>query len=294
MKIIVIRKKFLTYLFVLFLILTFATYKSLETTEVFSVQKSIDKYDFNNDGQTDKITNTNNDILITVNNTDYSLNNLCNNKLNSTSSWKKKVHILDLSRDLSPEIIIQNGFNGHPLISIFNWQNNNFQSLSIMEANILGIYSYNNTRTPQCFTINSSIGQNSIRSFMLIDDKITDTTDKCNNILDLDSIIQFINLIEEDYESETLPDIFTENIPYDELVQLYHLDKEKNFYSFQDAFFYDSGITDDGAIESVIWQVNFEKYPIGGKDSDKQEVTFFITTKKNNQDYKINSFQFNN
>lgn len=294
MKIIVIRKKFLTYLFILFLILTFAIYKSLKTTEAFLVQKNIDKYDFNNDGQPDKIINTNDDILINIDNTDYSLNNLCNNKLNSTSSWKKKVHIVDLSRDLSPEIIIQNGFNGHPLISIFNWQDNNFQNLSIMEANILGIYSYNNTRTPQCFTINSSIGQNSIRSFMLIDNKITDTTDKCNNIFDLDSIIQFINLIEEDYESETLPDIFTENISYDELVQLYHLDKEKNFYSFQDAFFYDSGITDDGDIESIIWQVNFEKYLIGGKDSDKQEVTFFITTTNNNQDYKINSFQINN
>ena len=293
MKVILIRKKFITYLFILFIVLLFAIYKSLENTAAFSVQSNIDEYDFNNDGQTDKITNSNNDILINVNNKDYSLNNLCNNKLNSNSSWKKKIHIIDLSRDLSPEIIVQNGFNGKGLISIFNWQNNNFQNLSVIEANILGIYSYNNTRTPQCFTINSSIGQNSIKSFMLIDNKITDTTKKCNNILDLDSIISFINLIEQDYESESLPDIFTENIQYDELVQLYHLDKENNYYSFQDAFFYDSGITNEGNIESVIWQINFEKYLIGGNDNDKKEVTFFITTTKSDENYKINSFQIN-
>ena len=293
MKVILIRKKFITYLFILFIVLLFAIYKSLENTAAFSVQSNIDEYDFNNDGQTDKITNSNNDILINVNNKDYSLNNLCNNKLNSNSSWKKKIHIIDLSRDLSPEIIVQNGFNGKGLISIFNWQNNNFQNLSVIEANILGIYSYNNTRTPQCFTINSSIGQNSIKSFMLIDNKITDTTKKCNNILDLDSIISFINLIEQDYEAESLPDIFTENIQYDELVQLYHLDKENNYYSFQDAFFYDSGITNEGNIESVIWQINFEKYLIGGNDNDKKEVTFFITTTKSDENYKINSFQIN-
>lgn len=293
MKVILIRKKFITYLFILFIILLFAIYKSLENTEAFSVQSNIYEYDFNNDGQTDKITNSNNDILINVNNRDYSLNNLCNNKLNSNSSWKKKIHIIDLSRDLSPEIIVQNGFNGKGLISIFNWQNNGFQNLSIIEANILGIYSYNNTRTPQCFTINSSIGQNSIKSFMLIDNKITDTTKKCNNILDLDSIISFINLIEQDYEAESLPDIFTENIQYDELVQLYHLDKEHNYYSFQDAFFHDSGITNEGNIESVIWQINFEKYLIGGNDNDKKEVTFFITTTKSDENYKINSFQIN-
>ena len=82
------------------------------------------------------------------------------------------------------------------------------------------------------------------------------------------NIITFINLVEQDFEIDVAPDIFMENIESSQLGLLWNLSKENYAYSFQDAFFTNDFIDNQGNITSMIWRITFEKY---NKNSDSNK-----------------------
>ena len=63
-----------------------------------------------------------------------------------------------------------------------------------------------------------------------------------------------------------------------------------NQYSFQNAFFYDESIDNEGNITSMKWTLSFEKYIREKDDSSKTETTFYVNTiKSGDNSYKISS-----
>ena len=109
-------------------------------------------------------------------------------------------------------------------------------------------------------------------------------------IPDLGNILSLIDLLQKDYELDEVPDIFTENISESELGLLWNLDKEHNQYSFQNAFFYEESIDNEGNITSMKWTLSFEKYIREKDDSSKTETTFYVNTiKSGDNSYKISS-----
>ena len=125
---------------------------------------------------------------------------------------------------------------------------------------------------------------------MIIDNATMNITKDSIKIPDLGNILSLIDLLQKDYELDEVPDIFAENISEGELGLLWNLDKEHNQYSFQNAFFYDESVDNEGNITSMKWILSFEKYIREKDDSSKTETTFYVTTiKSGDNSYKISS-----
>ncbi|MGG7178662.1 hypothetical protein ACQPU1_13760 [Clostridium paraputrificum] len=307
MKVLFIKKKNIIYFALIILTLLicyplFIHFKTTQTTETFTPidNSKITSIDLTGDGIDDtlKVINKNNniDIQITSNNRNYSLSTLCEDNilLSSTSSWPIKVFIRNLSRNKVPEIIIQGTKNKTPLQYIFRWDNGNFIKGFSSNKNIFGILDFNNNKTPQCYSLNSSSGISSVESFMFIDREYLNITNDSKPIPDIINIIQLIDIIQKDYEVQEVPNIFKEGISEAELGLLWNLDKEFNVYSFQDGFFYDDSIDNEGNITSLKWRLTFEKYIKDKDDSSKSEVVFYITTERtSDMSYKISSLYMN-
>lgn len=285
----------LSLLFLLFIIPTknnntcaINTFKPLDTIKTNSL-------DLNADGYDEKINivtkNDTDDIEIIANNHTYYLSSLCNNNILSTHSsfWPLNIYIQKLSRNLYPDIIVQGNVNNKPINYIFTWKDNNFVKVTDIYKNILGLININTTKTSECCALNSFSGLSSFSSFMVINESPLDITKDSTSKIDIEKIQQFINLVENQYELNELPDIFTEEISKDELSLLWTLDKENNTYSFQNGFFYDESINTEKKITSYKWNLNFEKYST--YDNSKSQITIFLLTELYDDDtYKISSF----
>ena len=251
--------------------------------------------DLNGDSVNDSIEIVSNngfdDIKITIKNKIYNLSKLCDdNKLGKTKShWPTKVFIKKLSRSAVPEIIVQTS-NDTSLSYVFKWIDGDFKKIFTSNKNIFGILDSTGTKTPQYYSLNSSSGISSLDSFMIIDNSTLDITKDSIKIPDIENILLLIDLFQKDYELDEIPDIFHENISEKELGLLWNLDKEHNQYSFQDAFFYDESIDNQGNITSMQWRLSFEKYIREKDDSSKSEITFHISTvRTSDNSFKISS-----
>lgn len=303
MKILIIRKKhiFLFTIIILFIatssIIVFKnTYPKEESAfnPIDNAQTST--LDLTGDGIEDSLKviseDGNIDIQIISKNRIFNLSKSCSNNilLNDSKSWPAKVYFKKLSRKKVPEIIVQGCKDKSPVQYIFTWINGKFENIFESKKNILGILDSNENRTPQIYSLNSSSGNSSLESYMIIKNELLDITNDCKTIPDLSNVIALIDIIQKDYEVEDIPDIFKEGIPENELGLLWNLDKEHNTYSFQDAFFYDENVNKENTITTLKWRITFEKYVKSQSDSSKSELVFYVTTERTyDGSYKISS-----
>lgn len=302
MKVLIIKKKqILIFSFFIILIISTLILLRIPKNETdINVIAPIDygkatSIDLNGDNIEDTIEIISNDgfddIKITIGNKNYFLSKLCeNNQLGKTKPyWPTKVFIKNLSRSSTPEIIVQ-ASQDKSISYVFKWIDGDFKKVFTSNKNIFGILDSNGNKTPQCYSLNSSSGNSSLDSFMIIDNATINITKDSIKIPDLGNILSLIDLLQKYYELDEVPDIFTENISESELGLLWNLDKEHNQYSFQNAFFYDESIDNEGNITSMKWTLSFEKYIREKDDSSKTETTFYVNTiKSGDNSYKISS-----
>lgn len=305
MKIIILNKKFIVnilfsigVLFFLSTVIYFTSAKFKYTQTISPINVSQDtQFDLTGDGNEDtlQLLNSQNkiDFKISSSNDNYYLSSQINDNILFTTNnhWEPKIFLHDISRDSIPEIIIQGPKDDKSISYVFHWNKKNFDLVSSSTNNILGILDCKNSKTPQCYSISSSEGTSSLKSFMLINDAPLDTSKENSNLPSLDSVIQFINLVQIPYVLDDTPDIFTSTIDKKDLSILWSLDKENYSYTFQNAFFYDYKWTESGEPSSIRWRLSFEKSNLKGSKNDKNEFILLIDLEKNESFYKINTIQ---
>ena len=304
MKFIILKKKqlfnisisIILIVLILLLLLPTDTDKSNNVFNPIDISKNF-SLDFTGDGKEDILEviskNDKKDIKITSNNKIFYLGDLISDNIlcDDTSWWPLKVYAKTISRNNTPDIILQGTKNKKPISYLFTWAEGKFVILYEAEKNLFGILDSNGYRTAQYYNINSFSGISSLSAFMILDNKVLDITKDCKPIVDLEIIQTFIDLIQKDYELVELPDIFKESIATNELAALWNLDKEHNSYSFQDGFFYDESIDNDGSITSLKWRLTFEKYIKYKDDSSKTDLVIYVTVERTIENaYKISSF----
>ena len=303
MKVVFIKRKTLLNFSLLLIILVsiicfrIATYKHKHIETFNPIDLNTETIiDLTGDGSKDKLkiisTNSSLDVEITSNNKTYNLSSLCKEHtlLSNCSYWPAKVYIKNLSKNKIPQIIVQGVKNSSPIQYVFSWDNDKFSLLFSSDKNILGVLDSTSNSTPQCYSINSSTGTQSLSSFMIISKEVIDITKDCKTVPNISALLTLTDIIQKNYEIDEVPDIFKENIPSEELAILWNLDKEHNTYSFEDAFFYDDSIDNEGNITSMKWILTFEKYINQKDDTSKSALVFHVTTERTTDNqYKISS-----
>lgn len=305
MKIIILNKKFIVNLlfsigvfFFLSTVIYFTSdkFKYIQTISPINVSEDT-KFDLTGDGKEDtlQLLNSQNQIDFKINssNDNHYLSKQTNDSILFTTNnhWEPKIFLRDISRDNIPEIIMQGSKNDNSISYLFHWNKKNFDLISSSNNNIFGILDSKNSKTPQCYSVSSSEGTSSLKSFMLVNDALLDTSKDNSNLPSLDSVTQFINLIQIPYVLDDTPDIFTSTIDKKDLSLLWNLDKENYSYTFQNAFFYDYKWNESGEPASIRWRLSFEKSNLKGSKNDKKEFILLIDLEKNGFFYKINTIQ---
>jgi hypothetical protein len=305
MKILIINKRnlinILFYIGLLALILMIIYFivkdpNSKQTISPINISQDT-QYDLTGDGKKDTLQLLNSQNKIDFNiihfNNNYYLSDTIDDKIlfDNNNHWIPKVFFDDISRDSTPEIIMLGSKNGKSISYIFHWNKKKFDLISSNTNNILGILDCKNSKTPKCYSISSSDGINSLYSFMLINDAPLDISREIFNLPSLDSVTNFIDLVQLPYIFDDLPDIFAPTIDKKNLSLLWTLDKENYSYSFQNAFFYDYKWTDSGEPLSIRWRLSFEKSNLKSSKNDKTELLLLIDLKKDDSSYKIDSIQ---
>lgn len=252
------------------------------------------KKDLNGDGKEDVlyITSKNDKYYVEahINNNTYFFNE--KKPLNTLgayySYWPMTINIIDINRDRLPEIIIQSSQDNSPVQHIFTWDNNEFKDLFCSTNNVLGIIDSANNQTPKFLSLTINNGISEIQQHMLNGKTIKNISYENYTAPGLDSVSQFIDLISYGYEIQETPNIFTDNIPSNELSLLWQLDKENYYYTFQDAFFRDNVWKKDGALASCSWTLNFKKTPKNSKFESTQ-ISFKISLDKIQDKFLIKS-----
>ena len=251
--------------------------------------------DINADGINDIVKISSNEAVITMNKENYTLSDYIEmpNSASTTDSWPLKMYLFNISRSLSPEVILQSNYENESILAILSYKDNAFSNIYQSNNNIFGIIYTNSNRTPICYSINSTEGISSLTSFIISNNNIIDITKFNKNIPGIENILPFINLIEAQYELDSIPDIFFNNIDSDELKILWNLDKENYTYSFQDGFFIDNYCDLEGNISSISWRLTFEKFSKNNSNS-KNELIINVTTDIDNEgNHKISSISKN-
>ena len=126
---------------------------------------------------------------------------------------------------------------------------------------------------------------------MILNNKVINTK-KNSSIFDMKNLIEFIDLIEKNYEVENLPNIFLDSIDSSNLSILFNLDKEHNTYSFQNGFFYDDSFDENDNANSIKYRLSFEKF--NTSSSSKKELIIYVTISKDcENNFKISSISLN-
>lgn len=301
----IIRKNFLIHLFFIIIVITLyisiTYFISIRTRTVQTISpintSQASLIDLTGDGQKDylQFINSQNKINLNINcsSNNFSLSDQIQDKvlLSTNSHWEPKLYLYDISRDNIPEIILQGPKDNKSACYVFHWNKKNFALVYSGNNNIFGILDCKNSKTPQCYSISSSEGISSLKSFMLLNDDTLDTSKENSYIPSLDSVTNFINIVELPYVLDSLPDIFTPTIDKDNLSLLWSLDKNNYSYSFQNAFFYDYKWTQFGEPYAIRWQLSFEKSSLKGTSGNKVEFILIIDLQKYDSIYKISSIQ---
>ncbi len=304
MKIQILRKKLLasTLFYIALLILIIAIiyfilskFKTLQTISPINTSHNT-QCDLTGDGLKDTL-----EILNSQNKIDFSID--CSDNIyylsasvpdktlfTTNNNLEPKVFLNDISRDNIPEIILMGSKNNKYMNYVYHWNKKNFDLVYSSENNIFGILDCKNSRTPKCYSLSSSKGLSSLDSFMLINDSPLNSKEANTTIPSLDSVTNFINLIELPYVLDDLPDIFTTSIDKENLSLLWNLDKDNYYYTFQNAFFYDYRWNESGEPSAIRWRLSFEKSNSKGTNN-KSELIFLIDLVKDGSSYKINAIQ---
>ena len=305
MKILIINKKklmnmlfYIGLLILLSMLIYFVcnNFKSKQTLSPINTFQDVQQ-DLTGDGKKDtlQLLNFQNkiDFNIIHSNDNYCLSDAIDDKIlfSNNNHWAPNVFLHDISRDNSPEIIIQGSKNNKSTSYIFHWNKKKFDLISSSTNNILGILDCKNSKTPECYSISSSVGISSLYSFMLINDTPLDTSHDFFNLPSFDSVTHFIDLVQLPYVFDDIPDIFTSTIDKKDLSLLWNLDKENYSYSFQNAFFYDYKWNESGEPLFIRWRLSFEKSNLKGPENDKTELILLMDLKKDNSSYKIDSIK---
>lgn len=297
MKICLVNKKFIfvSFLLIIFFILgilfVYRAYPD-KITSTFEPINNLKEYilDLDGDGIVDslKVIKNNNkaDIKITTNSKSYYLSDSSKTTFTSNDFFPMKVYIFETIRNDTPIIAVQ----CNNTINIFSWNKTNFSNLINLDGNIFGILNSKNSKTPSYYAFTSSKGISTLNSYMLINEESLNVSKELNSIDGINNIISFIDLIEESYEVEDLPDIFSSNIDTYDLALLFNLDKEHNTYSFQNAFFYDESFNDEDNATEIKWRLSFEKFTKDGTNSSKEEKIIYVSTSI----YENGSFKISN
>lgn len=294
MKVVFLKKKSLYYFFIfsllILLIIISISINSSNSVPTFNPLDNNSSIDINSDGIKDSFVISENESKFFINNKDLKLDNYIKDINYTSSFWLPKVFPFNLSRQSNSEIIFQYKNNSNnAAFSVLSYKQD-FSVLYSDEKNIIGILDSSSGKTPRFFALDSSKGKSSIKSFMVINNEILDTSKEYNDIPSLSNILEFINLIEKNYEIEDIPDIFTENIPSRELGLLWNLNKDKYTYSFQDGFFIDNSYDNYGNITSLTFRFTFECFNKSITTDSKKEVVIYVTSENNyNGEYKISS-----
>lgn len=271
-KFIIIKKnKVLSYIIALlisFVFLSsyyfFATQDNAIETIVPITSKNNISFDLNGDGENDKldISKESNSYILKVEsrNKFYPLVSNDGSTLlgDSIGKWPVKLNVVDLSRNNIPEIIVQLSKENIPINYIFIWDGSKFINVFSSNDNIIGILNSSNNKTPELLSLSSSKGDDSIRSFIFLGNKLKDITFSKLKLPGLSVIQEFIDLIEAPYELSEPPNIFTSNIDSTELSILWGLDKAETRYSFQNGYFTDFKWDSNGNTTGITWTLSFE------------------------------------
>lgn len=299
MKVIFIKKKYIIIIATIFttiiaLICSISINKTKESNAYSPITDNT-SIDINADGINDIIKISNNDAVISMNKQNYNLSDYIENTTSSstTDSWPLKMYLFNISRSLSPEVILQSNYENKSTLAILSYTDNSFSNIYQTNNNIFGIIYSSSNRTPICYSINSSEGISSLTSFIVSNNNIIDVTKFNNNIPGIENILPFINLIEAEYELDSIPDIFLSDINSDELKILWNLDKNNYTYSFQDGFFIDNYCDLEGNISSITWRLTFEKFSKNNSNSKKELIINVTTDIDNEGNHKISSISKN-
>ncbi len=295
MKVIFIKKKYIfitaSIIFTTIALIYSITTDNLHVLNAYSPISDNTSIDINADGINDVIKVSNNTAIVTINKKQYNLSNYVKTPNNSstTASWPLKMYLCNISRNLSPEIILQSNYDNKSTLAILSYCENSFNNIYQTTNNIFGIIHLDSSKTPICYSINSSEGISSLTSFMISNNNIIDVTKFNKTIPGIENILPFIDLIETQYELDSIPDIFSDNINSEELKILWNLDKDNNTYSFQDGFFIDKSSDIEGNINSISWRLTFEKFNKNNSNSKKELILNVITDIDNEGNHKISS-----
>ena len=232
-----------------------------------------------------KIKGKNKELTLKDKNDCETIASICNN-------WPLKIDVLDLSRDGIPEIIVRGSKDNLPVNYIFTWKNENFHNIYSSTDNILGILDSTNSRTPKFLSLSSSKGDNSTNAYIFNGDVLKDISFSKPIVPGLNSVQSFIDLIQVQYEISDPPNIFTSEIPSNELSLLWNLDKETYRYDFQNGYFHDVSWDESGEVLSLTWCLSFQQVKIQDPDNNKKEALIYITVKKDDyKNFKISSIK---
>ena len=289
-----IKNKFFLFLsIILLLIITMSIFNTAQLSlPVYKPISGDTNLDVNGDGITDSLSISLANPQITVNNKNFTISELIKNSSSNKNSsfWPTKLFINKCYKESKPILIIQSNQNNKGNVTVTTWIDNSFNTIYSEQKNIFGILDSNNSRTPKYYALDSSIGNSSVNSFIILDDNYLDITKDADKIPGLNETLSFIELIQANYEPDDLPLIFSDSIPKTELALLWNLDKNNHSYSFQDAFFYDNKINSSGKASSIKWRLTFERYDRGSDDSSKKEkVIYLICSLLDDNTYKISS-----
>lgn len=249
-----------------FTLLILFFYKEKENSLIYTNVDLNKKHliDITGDGEkeTIEILNKDNlyDIKITTTDSTILLSSLLPDKEMCSSDEGNifKIRFINISRDNKPEILVQGIKNNSTINYVFSY-NQKFKLILSDTNNICGVIDSNMVKTPQFITLNYSEKKENLKSHMLINNEIINSTRNTTTVPGLDNIISLIDYINLEVEIDSHPEVFTDNISSNDLSQLWKLDKDNFKYTFKDSFFFDSTLDDKGNIIECTYILSFTK-----------------------------------
>lgn len=258
--------------------------------------------DLDGDGKTDSlyISEENNKYYLMANINNKNIYLTPDKNLNTLGVKSKTnpllVTLVDMNRDKIPEICIQGWENKKSIQHIFTYKNNDFIDLFYNSNTILGFINLHNNKTPITFT--GDISKNSINLngyYFPNNEKKLALFQQETSFVGKDTVYSFIKLIEEltpyndNIPSSISSDLLTSG-DYSSVSKLSNLNRH---YTFKNCTFMDNKYNEDGILEEVKWNLNFNGVSNTNKDDIKSFNIEILITKGNsnetNYKYKLSS-----
>lgn len=298
----IIRKNILIFAFALSIIFSFTVFmlykfvanKPISTLN--SVDKKILDIDLDGDGKKDalildvikddfviKIQSNSKEFILTPNDK----NNFGNSISNSIS-----INVCDLSRDSIPEIIVSTYSNTSNSNYIFKYINSTFKNILTTEDNTICILNSQNTQSPFFISISSSNSDENSRAFIIKKDTVKDISFGKIKIPGYSIYQNIIDSIEKPYEVLEMPDIFSSELPSNELSFLWTLQKDSFAYSFKQGFIKDINWDSNNSPISIEYILRFDVAKKIGDSNDDLKLTLLVKIDKNQYgEFKVSSIQ---